>query len=247
MDIKTLLKQPNLFAIHYSCESLDDTNTSYAPRITSIAILNINSKIVHSFAIHICATEENIVPKDIPNKYDYLEIQMLHKFSQFISENQQAFWLHWNMSSIHYGFSAINLRYQKLTQNNLPNIPDDHCYNLSDLIQDKYGRNCVDHPKMFSLMDLNGGRNRSVLSGKNEAQAFKEKSYVNLHNSTIQKVYWFSEIAKLLAKGKVKTQRSNWHEKINQCTEHSVSKLLGFICVLYTFSQLIMFIIKQIT
>lgn len=228
----------SLFIIHYSCQSLNDANEGYSPRITSIAVLHAPSDTMHSFSIHLIAEIEEINREDISDHYDELEAKMLKKFFKFVSENQNAYWLHWNMSNINYGFEAIEHRFRVLTKEDPPRIDDSRRYNLSSIIQVMYGSDCVDHPKMPNLMELNGGKNRDVLSGAEEAQAFTNKEYLKLHKSTMAKTYWFKKMFNRLVERRIKTKRSNWATKISRATDHWSAKLLGFIAVLYTLYQL---------
>jgi hypothetical protein len=228
----------SLFAIHYSCQSLSDSNEGYSPRITSIAVLHIERSIMHSFSIHLIAEEKNVPRNEIESHYDDLEGEMLRRFYQFVSANPDARWLHWNMSNINYGFETLSHRFRVLTAEEAPRIADTKRYNLSGLITETYGSDCVDDPKMPNLMDLNGGKHRDFLSGQEEVQAFQSKEFVKLHKSTMSKVYWFQKIYRRLLSHKVVTQRSNWKERINRFVESTPVKVLGFVAVVFTVGQL---------
>lgn len=228
----------DLRIIHYSCQNLSDSNENYSPRITSIAALHVERSIMHSFSIHLVAEEEKVDRDNIECEYDRLEGEMLDRFYRFVSENPNARWLHWNMSNINYGFETLSHRYRVLMGKEAPKIADSRRYNISTLILKKYGKDCVDHPRMINLMELNGGKPRDMLTGQEEVEAFKAKEYIKLHNSTMAKAYWFQNIFWLLLKNKILTQRSNWKEKVNRITESTPAKVLSFIAVLYTISQL---------
>ncbi|BDQ34171.1 hypothetical protein [Pseudodesulfovibrio portus] len=230
---------PAVFIIHYSCQNLNDANEGYSPRVTSIAVLHIDSDTMHSFSIHLIAEIEGIARDNISDHYDVLEAKMLGKFFAFVGAHQDAYWLHWNMTNINYGFEAIEHRYRVLTKEEPPHIEDSRRYNLSALIQAIYGNKCVDDPKMLKLMELNGGKKRDFLTGHEEVQAFVNKEYVKLHKSTMTKAYWFKSMFFRLAKGKVKTKRSNWRVKITRATEHWSAKLIGFVAALYAVYQIL--------
>jgi hypothetical protein len=229
----------SLFAVHYSCQNLSDSNEGYSPRITSIAVLHIEHSIMHSFSIHLVAEEKHVEREKIESQYDSLEGEMLGRFYAFVSDNPDARWVHWNMSNINYGFETLSHRYRVLTGNEAPRIPDARRYNLSSLITAKYGSDCVDDPKMTNLMDLNGGKHRDFLSGADEVKAFQDKEFIKLHKSTMSKTYWFQKMYLLLLDNSVKTQRSNWKSKLNRVLESLPAKILGFIAVLFTVGQLI--------
>ena len=167
---------------------------------------------------------------------------MLKQFFDFIAENDNSYWLHWNMSNINYGFEALAHRYKVLTQNDSKRIPDSRRFNLSDLILSVYGRNCVEHPRMPNFMKLNGGIHRDTLFGKEEVEAFSAKEYVKLHKSTMSKVYWFNKMYFLLQQNKIKVQNKNWGYQVNCFLERPTIKLLGFVAVLFTIVQLIQFV-----
>jgi hypothetical protein len=167
--------ETNLYAIHYSCQSLGDGNEGLSPRITSIAVLHLESDSMHSFSIHLVAERERIPKEQIEARYDELEGQMLNQFYAFVQARQDAYWLHWNMSNINYGFEAIAHRHEVLNRRNPPQIPDSKRFNLSSLIAGIYGNRYVDDPKMLKLMEINGGRHRDFLTGAEEAEAFAKQ------------------------------------------------------------------------
>jgi hypothetical protein len=144
------------------------------------------------------------------------------------------------MSNINYGFEAIAHRYKVLTKEDAPTIDDTKKFNLSYMILSIYGKNCVDHPRMPNLMKLNGGMHRDVLLGEDEVQAFKNKEYIKLHNSTMAKAGWFENMYQKLQQRKIKTTRTNWLNKLSTFVEHPVVKLFGVVAVVYTLIDLTM-------
>lgn len=244
MSTKSTLKilknnEQNLFIVHYSCQNLNDNNENYSPRITSIAVLHIGSSTMHSFSIHLIAEIKKIARESIHDHYDELEGEMLKRFFDFIADNDNAYWLHWNMTNINYGFEALSHRYKVLTQNDSKRIPDSRKFNLSALILSIYGKDCVSHPRMASFMKLNDGEHRDNLNGKEEVEAFASKEYVKLHKSTMSKVYWFQHMYYLLQKNKVKVHNKNYAYKVNNFVEKPTIKLLGLIAVIFSIFQLV--------
>jgi hypothetical protein len=227
-----------ILAIHYSCQNLNDFNEGYSPRITSIAVLHLGSSTMHSFSIHLIAEIKNISRDQIESHYDELEAEMLGNFYAFVEDHQDHNWLHWNMSNINYGFETIEHRYRVLTDKFPPKINDSKRYNLSSLISGIYGSHFVDDPKMPKLMDLNGGKHRDFLNGKEEVEAFEKKEYLKLHKSTMCKVYFFQSMFHKLIKRKINTQHSNLPAKLNHLVESLPAKFLGLIAVLFTLFQL---------
>jgi len=237
--IASLYKNPDsLLAIHYSCEGLDDSNTGLSPRITSIAVLHVGSMTMHSFSIHLYAEIKSIARNDIDSNYDQLESLMLEDFFGFAAERQECSWLHWKMSNINYGFEALEHRYRvHHPEKQLYKINDSKKYDLSALVFAVYGKNCVDHPQMPSLMELNGGKHRDVLSGKEEADAFKAKEYIKLHKSTMSKVYWFKSVFFLLASRKVRTSHTNFPAKVHDFSESWGFKLVSILAIVFALFQ----------
>lgn len=239
-DKLKLLKEneQSLFIVHYSCQNLNDNNENYSPRITSIAVLHVGSSTMHSFSIHLIAEIKGIAREDIHDHYDDLEGEMLDQFFGFVAENDNGYWLHWNMSNINYGFEALTHRYKVLTQKDAKRIPDSRKFNLSALILSVYGKNCVEHPRMANFMKLNDGEHRDNLSGKEEVDAFAAKEYVKLHKSTMSKVYWFQHMYFLLQQNKVRVHNKNWGYKVNHFLERPTVKALGFVAVLFSLFQI---------
>lgn len=242
MNTKETLKklrenEQSLFIVHYSCQNLNDNNENYSPRITSIAVLHVGSSTMHSFSIHLIAEIRKISRDDIDQHYDELEQEMLAQFFAFISDNDDGYWLHWNMSNINYGFEALIHRFKVLSGENGKRIPDSKKFNLSSLILSVYGKNCVEHPRMASFMKLNDGEHRDGLTGKEEVEAFAAKEYVKLHKSTMCKAYWFQHMYYLLQKNKVVVHNKNWGAKVNTFLERPTVKALGFVAVLFSLFQ----------
>lgn len=243
MSIKNTLKklktnESNLYVVHYSCQNLNDNNENYSPRITSIAVLHVDTSTMHSFSIHLIAEAKNIKRENIDDSYDELEGEMLRAFYNFVSEHQNIYWLHWNMTNINYGFEALSHRYKVLTSNDAPRIGDNKRYNLSAMILNLYGKNSVEHPRMKVLMELNDGEHRDILSGESEAIAFQDKEYVKLHKSTMSKAYWFQHMYFLLQKKKINVSNKNNIEKVSTFLEKPFFKILAFVSVLFAIYQI---------
>lgn len=232
----------NLFIIHYSCQNLSDNNEGYSPRITSIAVLHERSRSMHSFSIHLYAEREGIPRDNIDNNYDKLELLMLEDFYGFVKNHPQAFWLHWNMTNINYGFEAIAHRFEVLSKKKAPQIDELKRFNLSTIVLAIYGRDCVDHPRMLKLMELNGGIDRDYLSGQHEVIAFNNKEYIKLHKSTMHKAYWFSHMLHLTKRRKVKTQHTNLMNKVERLCDSPIAKAIALLSALITIGSLIFYL-----
>jgi hypothetical protein len=239
-ELKNLKEKESLIHIvHYSCQNLSDSNDGLSPRITSIAVLHFSSKMMHSFSLHLVAEKKGISREEIPDNFDKLESEMLGEFYEFVSSHSDAVWVHWNMSNINYGFEVLEHRYEVLTKKQATKIADVRRKNLSSIITSKYGRKCVDHPRMENLMKVNGGVPRDFLSGEDEVQAFDAKEFLRLHKSTMTKAYWFSDMLHKVFTNKLRTQHSNWIEKTNRVLESAPAKVVGFLASIFTIGHLI--------
>ncbi|MFM5680385.1 MULTISPECIES: hypothetical protein [Aeromonas] len=232
----------NVHIIHYSCQNLGDNNENYSPRITSIAVLHRDSSTMHSFSIHLIAEIEKIKRENIHEHYDLLEEKMLCYFFKFVSSIPDAIWVHWNMSNINYGFETLYHRYKVLSGINPSKIPDSKKINLSSLISALYGDRCVEHPRMKKLMELNDGNHKDLLTGAEEVAAFESKEYIKLHNSTMQKVYWFNHALALSLANKLNTKNNRFIRRINFVLDSTAAKILGFAAIVFTIIQFAYFI-----
>lgn len=184
----TLLENSqNTLAIHYSCESFYDKTDDKSPRITSIAVRNFDSGQTNSFSIHQIAEEKKIEFTDITNHYDSLEKEMLERFFSFANSRQHYYWIHWNMRDTNYGFAAIEHRFRVLGGQPIM-IPEDRKFDLSRTLVDLYGIGYISHPRLESIIKKNNITDKDFLTGKEEASAFDNKEFLNLHRSTLRKV-----------------------------------------------------------
>lgn len=228
--------------IHYSCQNLTDKNEELSPRITSIAVLFKNGHTLKNFSIHYTAEILHITRDEIENKYDEIEKVMLSDFFKFAEGHYDHIWLHWNMKNINYGFEALEHRYKVLTGKEAYHISEENKGNLSKLIINKYGANCIDNPKMRNLMELNGGIHRDYLSGPDEVKAFENKDYFKMHSSTMCKVYWFSFIYNLLTMNKIKTKKINLKLFMSTIFNHPIVQILSIIAMILSITSGIHFL-----
>jgi len=240
-DIERLLGNPeNLYAIHYSCESFIDIKDGRSPRITSIAILNVGTRQAISFSIHQMAERKRYEVAAIESHCDELEKMMLDDFYKYVETHPHARWLHWNMRDINYGFSAISHRYIVLGGQPI-SIHENNCYDLARILKAIYGPLYISHPRMKSLVEKNGITDKSFLDGPQEANAFNNREYIALHQSTLRKVNIITTIAEMIWNNSLQTD-TTWKDKyginvagvIEMISDHWFFKLLGFVAILIT-------------
>ncbi|TBL77887.1 hypothetical protein [Paenibacillus thalictri] len=241
---KLWLDKDNTYFIHYSCQNLSDDNEGYSPRITSIAVLHLQSKQMYSFSMHLVAEELNIDRESIFEHYDIIEEKMLENFFAFAAERGNAAnWIHWNMTNINFGFETLEHRYKVLSQKTAYHINENNRHNISKIIRKIYGDNYAKDPKMLNLMELNGGRDRNFLTGEEEVRAYKAKEFVKLHNSTMCKVYFFSNVFGKMYNNKLRTENNQLKYKINELYQSPVIQILGVIGIIGTLVSLIPFLL----
>lgn len=239
-------KEKILF-IHYSCKSFDDENECLSPRVTSIAVYYYDERAIKSFSFNIAAEVLHISKEDIENHYDKIEKKILEDFFLFAKEHYDYYWIHWNMTSMNYGFDALEHRYEVLTRTRPYHISEDKRYNLSKLIAFEYGKDYADDPKMKNLIILNWGKlPRDYLEGQDEIEAFENKDYIKMHKSTIEKVKFFRYIFIKLLHKEVKTKKKNWKLIFKEIFENPFIQILSLLSILITVGSGIVILIKWI-
>ncbi|QPC84186.1 hypothetical protein G4Y79_07385 [Phototrophicus methaneseepsis] len=242
--INEIFKNPDFVnVIHYSCESFYDREDGKSSRITSIAVKNLGNEQTKSFSIHQMAEIQKIPFSQIEAHYDELEKAMLNEFYDFVERHSNYKWLHWNMRDINYGFPALEHRFSVLGGKPV-SIDEQRLLNLANIFTDKYGPNYVGHPRMESLRDLNDISPKDALSGGEEAEAFENKEYIRLHQSTLRKVNIVSKFAEQEWNGSLKTKISWWEMHrislialVDGITDSVLFKALGALSIVITVVQ----------
>jgi len=200
---------PNTWVIHYSCESFYNRPNGASPRITSIAVRRLDSGQTLSFSIHQVAEERGVPFAEIEAHYDALERQMLGAFYAHVGGHRGMRYLHWNMRDINYGFAAIEHRFRVLKGEPVV-VDDDKKIDLARLFIDIYGVGYVGHPRLENLLEKNSIKPRDFLTGPQEAEAFENRNYVGLHQSTLRKVDVIANIAQRAHYRQLRTNTSWW-------------------------------------
>lgn len=200
----------SVILIHYSCESFYDRPNGASPRITSIAVRNLASGQTASFSIHQVAERDGVAHDEIEQEYNRLEKMMLKEFYQYVAAHKDCTWLHWNMRDINYGFAALAHRCKVLGGTPVE-LHESNLCDFARLLIALYGPGYVGHPRLTNLMKVNSISAKDFLTGQQEAEAFEQKEYVKLHQSTLRKVDVISNVVGRLAAGTLKTNAS-WRE-----------------------------------
>jgi hypothetical protein len=204
------LDAKNASVIHYSCESFYDRPDGASPRITSIAVRNLDNGQTSSFSIHQVAERQKVAPGDIAANYDGLERQMLDEFYAHIGQYRGSAYIHWNMRDINFGFAAMEHRYRVLGGDPLV-VEDTKKFDLARLMIDIYGVGYTGHPRLETIMAQNDIKPLDFMTGAQEAAAFDGGDYVGLHRSTLRKVDIIANLAERAHHRHLRT-RTNWWE-----------------------------------
>jgi hypothetical protein len=145
----------------------------------------------------------------IEQNYDALELKMLEAFFAHVGSYKGAKYLHWNMRDINYGFAALEYRYKILGGDPIV-IDDDKKFDLSRILIDIYGTGYIDHPRIEKLLAKNSIRPLNFMTGKQEAEAFEQRNFVGLHQSTLRKVDVLANFATRAHDRNLKTNTSWW-------------------------------------
>lgn len=173
--------------------------------------------------------------EDIEHHYNELERQMLDAFYSYISAPIAKTFLHWNMRDKNYGFQAIEHRHRVLGGTPFV-VPDDRKVDLSRLFIELYGTSYIGHPRLENLLRLNNITPRDFMTGKEEAEAFIAKKYVELHRSTLRKVDMFCNLATRAYDKKLRTNSTwkeiygiSWETLAHLCKNHPVITAIGVL------------------
>ena len=235
----------DVIVVHYSCESFYDIKDGRTPRVTSIAVRNLESGQTESFSIHKIAEQKQIPFEEIDARYDELEREMLDEYFKYIQLNQSKTWVHWNMRDVNYGFQAIEHRFKALGGTPVA-LPENKKFDLARALISIYGIQYISHPRLENLIDKNHVTHRAFLNGKQEADAFEGKEYVKLHQSTLRKVDIFANILERIANGSLKTN-AKWYQiygvhpkiLIEIIRNHWMYSLLGAIALIAGLSRVV--------
>ncbi|UQP02890.1 hypothetical protein L0Z36_26090 [Burkholderia multivorans] len=222
-QLNNLFKKPeNTLIVHYSCESFYDQTKADSPRVTSIAVRNLQSGQTHSFSIHFAAERAHALDQ-IENRYDEFEKAMLNDFFAFARDHQFHTWLHWNMRDMNYGFPALEHRAAVLGAQSF-HIDEKQLVDLSRVLIAIYGNKYTGHPRIQSLMEKNHITPRDFMVGQSEAHAFEQKRFLDMHRSTLSKVDVFANFAERAHSGTLKTN-ANWFDRNGRSFKAGIEKI----------------------
>lgn len=184
---KLMEEKSSILFIHYSSESFYGREGQGSHRITSIAVRHYLSGQTQSFSISKYAEILNIAYQEIDKKFDLLEKTMLCEFYAYVEKHENHKWVHWNMRDENYGFPAIALRYKVLGDKPI-DIHESNLFDLSRILVNMFSEYYIGHQRLEQIIKYNKISEKDFLAGALEAQAFEEKEFIKLHQSTLRKV-----------------------------------------------------------
>ncbi|MDN4573608.1 hypothetical protein DBB29_08475 [Pandoraea cepalis] len=183
---------------------------------------NLQSGQTHSYSIHFAAERAHALDQ-IENRYDEFEKAMLDDFFAFARDHQFHTWLHWNMRDMNYGFPALEHRGAVLGSQSF-HIDEKQLVDLSRVLIAIYGNKYTGHPRIQSLMEKNHITPRDFLVGQDEANAFEQKRFLDMHRSTLSKVDVFANFAERAHSGTLKTN-ATWFEQNGRSFKAGIEKI----------------------
>lgn len=203
----------NYYFIHYACENFKDDLPKKGNRIIAIGVLNAKTQSIQLFSMKNSAQILNLnIENASEEDMDKIELHLLDKYFQFLSNHRDFQFIHWRMNNDCYGFESLERRFESLggDKNNIFGVNESNTINLSLLLKQKYGVNytkTINNNKgsMYTLFDLNNVQREEILSGINEAQLINEKKYDKVYFSLVAKLYGLYQIVDLAASNKLKT------------------------------------------
>lgn len=188
-----------------------------------------------SFSIHKVAEQKGVDFANIEANYDALEKEMLDEFYTYLDKTKHCTWIHWNMRDINYGFPAIEHRYKVLHGRPIE-LPEERKFDLARALIDVFGVRYASHPRLENLIKINRMTARDFLAGKDEAEAFENKEFVKLHQSTLRKADIMANIFERISDGSLKTDAKwkdiyglSFESVVTYIKQHWAISLIGLI------------------
>ncbi len=182
--------------VHYACESFQSA-AGGVPRIITIAVRDYGKAQTVTFSIHTEAAIKGVDLRTANKKdLDELEKSVINTFVSYAKAHRDNRWVHWAMRDSHYGFEAIRNRAKALGATKL-NLDNDKRYDLHFILGKAYTQKFIASRGNGALLNLaayNCSSIEGALTGQQEADAYAQGKYVELHRSTIKKVELIAKI-----------------------------------------------------
>ena len=207
-------KKSDYVFIHYARQNCFEDAYEKGPRVIAIVAMNAESGQTMVFSLRKIADAYGYDFFDITeSEKDEIEKEMLSSFFEYIKQNTQKKWLHWNMKNNNFGFSAIEERFKNLG-GDPTHLEENTLFNISVLLRKKYGTNFAqDAPwngkvmgKMYDIFALNGIADSYILNGEQEIKEYILKNITSIEQSILGKVKAFQVLAEKASDNDLKTR-----------------------------------------
>ncbi len=132
--------------------------------------------------------------------------------------------IHWHMRNPACGFEHLEHRYRVPGGKDASVIPVEQRPDLNDLLAERHGIEYATHPRLKSLMTSSGGIHRHFLGGEEEVQAFREKEFIRMHNSTLYKTELLHPAIRKFPKGNLRTSSRGSGVALDRIFEDRLAK-----------------------
>lgn len=162
-DLKRL-NDSNIWIIHYACNGLYG-DLSPAPNVSCIIVSNLN-----------CEYKRKFYVKDYLGEHSLKESEklLLKKFADFINQNTDKYFAHWNMDSQSFGYNIINAHCRELDIE-IKDIPNENKIDLLKIVEKLANKKL----SLKQALMFNGMLFDDFLNGKEKLETYNKGDYKN--------------------------------------------------------------------
>lgn len=179
-------------------------------KICCISILDYNSKQTITFSLREFSSETEI----------------LKGFLNFVKQNQDKFYLGWNLKDSTYGIQVIQNRINQLIGDEKIPIDNNDIYDLDNILEKKFGFNYVSHPKLYNLAKLNNLTIIDFINGSEECKLFEYSEFRKIEQSTNRKVRIISNLLTLLFANNLRVEKQSILSKFRDLISNPYFQLI---------------------
>ncbi len=192
-----------VICVHYACENFMDVSDSPVA-VSALGVAEVldpeGTEDARVFSIANAPASGETVER---------EKEMLQRFFSYAKDRPDARWVHWNMNSATYGFSALIARYRFLLNADPPAaFASDRTYDLDAIVGARYGSQFARHPKLRNLCSLNRYHMPFFKDGKDEAKAYADGDFGLCERSCAEKAHLLAAILRDFRLGALQTTNS---------------------------------------
>lgn len=159
------------------------------------------------------------------------EKEILSDFFDYVQNHPNKIYVGWNLKDISYGTQVLERRYKELEGKEPPIIKN--VFDLDGIIEERYGKEYVDHEpqgKLYNLLNLNNISCISFLSGKVEAEFYEKNEFRKIEMSNSCKVAGIKKLLELLFDNKLETNATLLWKVTYKIDNSPFLKFMVFCC-----------------